>query len=56
MFRFLFPDQHLCEKNNGGCLQTCTDNVNGHFCGCYDGYTLSEDLKSCTGKDHQCSY
>ncbi|KAL3848554.1 hypothetical protein ACJMK2_019405 [Sinanodonta woodiana] len=35
-----------CEMNNGGCKQICLPGENTS-CGCYVGYTLNEDGKTC---------
>ncbi len=47
---FVISEQHPCTQNNGGCLQICKDNVNGHFCSCEKGYELDTDMKSCVGE------
>ena len=45
----MFVDINECGENNGGCEYKCV-NIPGSFrCECKNGYTLTEDLKSCTG-------
>ena len=41
----------LCQLNNGGCSQVCYNLCNLKVkCGCWPGYTLAYDGKTCTGK------
>ena len=39
-----------CNTNNGGCNQTCTNNVGSFFCSCQPGYQLYANNQSCNGK------
>ena len=51
-FPFLFHcvlEISLCEINNGDCEQTCTFDSHQVICGCFDGYVLLKDGKSCKG-------
>ena len=38
-----------CQSENGGCEQICFDTPAGFFCGCKQGYQLSDNT-SCVGK------
>ena len=43
-------DINECQTDNGGCTQTC-DNTDGSYqCSCWDGYELTDDRHSCSGK------
>ncbi len=45
-----FPDENECLVDNGGCEQIC-ENTAGYFkCGCFEGYKLNVDHKTCDGK------
>ena len=46
-------DINECASSNGGCDQTCTDNVGSFQCSCLPGFRLAIDQQSCTG---ECSY
>lgn len=50
----LSQDGHSCESLPPACLNEpppchhiCTDTKNSYFCGCFDGYSLRVDRKSC---------
>ena len=43
-------DVDECKKTNGGCQHTCENIVGSFKCSCKDGYDLSSDKKSCSGK------
>ena len=38
-----------CSENNGNCCQVCTATEEGEECGCYDGYALNIDKRTCSG-------
>ena len=38
-----------CATNNGGCAQTCTNNVGSFVCSCQSGYTLARNGLACNG-------
>jgi len=41
----------LCQLDNGGCEQVCYNLCNLKVkCGCWPGYTLAYDGKTCMGK------
>ena len=40
-----------CRVKNGGCSQLCENSVGSFHCRCSNGYDLSPDKTSCTGKD-----
>ena len=44
-------DLDECSIGNGACDQECFNSVGGHTCGCWTGYYLSSDQRSCSGKD-----
>ena len=50
MILYDFSDTNECEKDNGGCVQTCT-NIPGNFtCGCHQGFELAPDGLGCVGE------
>lgn len=40
-----------CSINNGGCAQQCRPSPIGPMCACHEGYTLSNDTKTCLDID-----
>lgn len=38
-----------CSVNNGGCEQTCSNNVGSFTCSCASGYLLSDNGLTCEG-------
>ena len=40
-----------CATENGGCAQTCTNDVGSFACSCGDGYTLNADGAACDDID-----
>ncbi|XP_046357626.2 uncharacterized protein LOC124135954 isoform X3 [Haliotis rufescens] len=38
-----------CDESSSDCVQTCNNIDGGWQCGCYDGYTLNADNKTCDG-------
>ena len=38
-----------CLTGNGGCNQTCNNNMGSFECSCAEGYLLHADGKQCTG-------
>jgi hypothetical protein len=47
-FTFSAEKPNLCDTNNGGCEQTCTNNLGVAVCTCVTG-TLNDDTMSCDG-------
>lgn len=45
----LFSDINECAKNNGNCVQTCTNTFGSFSCSCLTGYVLNGDKITCTG-------
>ena len=43
-------DVNECATNNGGCDHYCNDTFGSFECSCMDGYSLSGDGRSCSGK------
>ena len=48
IFIFLL-DTNECNSNNGGCNQTCVNEMGSFHCECDIGYTLDDDGLGCTG-------
>ena len=48
LFIFLL-DTNECNSNNGGCNQTCINEIGSFHCECDIGYTLDDDGLGCTG-------
>ena len=42
-------DINECLTNNGGCNQTCTNEVGSYHCDCQEGLELRDDLHDCLG-------
>ena len=42
-------DINECTTDNGGCNQTCVNEVGSYHCDCDDGFELDEDLHGCSG-------
>ena len=49
-FLFFLLDTNECANNNGGCDQTCTNEIASYYCTCNEGYTLDDDKHTCNGK------
>ncbi|EGG16943.1 hypothetical protein DFA_07924 [Cavenderia fasciculata] len=47
-------DVNECLNGNGGCQQTCTNSMGSFQCGCYPGYLLNLDSKTCY-VDNKCN-
>ena len=43
----MFSDVNECANNSGGCNQVCNNTDGSFHCLCNDGYTLSEDGRTC---------
>ena len=43
-------DINECNTSNGGCNQTCVNEVGSYHCECRIGYTLNSNNHSCDGK------
>ena len=54
VFRSLHTDVNECATNNGGCDQTCKNNVGTFACSCQSGYTLAINGLSCNGMYRLC--
>ena len=50
-FISIHADINECTSGISGCSQTCDNTIGGYTCGCYPGYDLSVDSKSCIGKN-----
>lgn len=46
----LFPDVNECSQESGSCSQICYNKPGSFQCGCYSGYTLSLDGRTCHGE------
>ena len=46
----MYLDINECQTDNGGCTQTCDNTDGSYHCSCWDGYELTGDSHSCTGK------
>lgn len=46
---YVHADINECTINNGGCDQSCTNDIGGFRCGCDAGFVLEDDDRSCTG-------
>ena len=46
----LFPDVNECSQENGSCSQICYNKPGSFQCGCYSGYALSLDGRTCHGE------
>ena len=51
---FTSSDYNECVKSNGGCDHICINNILGHHCDCYDGFTLDRDNITCVA-NAECS-
>ena len=43
-------DINECNTSNGGCNQTCVNEVGSYHCECGTGYTLNSNNHNCDGK------
>ena len=46
----LMLDVDECELEHDECQQICGNTPGSYVCGCYFGFTLSSDRRSCRGK------
>ena len=46
-------DINECAYQNGGCEEICVDTVGSYYCRCPPGLELSDDGKTCNGKEHR---
>ena len=46
----LLSDIDECNLGISGCSQLCTNSIGSFECGCYYGYQLTSDNKSCIGE------
>ncbi|XP_071101363.1 uncharacterized protein [Haliotis cracherodii] len=51
----LCVDIDECDEQSNDCIQTCNNTDGGWQCGCYDGYTLNADNKTCDGAAVNCT-
>lgn len=52
MYFHMSSDTNECNTNNGGCNQTCVNEIGSFHCLCNSGYTLDADGLGCTGNDY----
>ena len=45
-----FADINECTSNTDNCAQTCSNTVGGFTCGCFSGYRLNNDGRTCRGE------
>ena len=43
----ILSDINECTTNNGGCADSCTNNIGSFTCACGSGYILGSDQKTC---------
>ena len=43
-------DVNECDVNNGGCNQTCVNEIGSYHCECDIGFLLHNDSHDCTGQ------
>ena len=48
-----FVDEDECSVNNGGCSQRCHNFPGSYRCGCFHGYTMQADRRTCKGQSWQ---
>ena len=48
-YLYFLLDTNECSSNNGGCNQTCINEIGSFHCECDIGYTLDDGL-GCTGR------
>ena len=48
LFQYLAVNE--CDSGNGGCEYICTDTIFSYECSCRQGYQLTSDQHTCTGK------
>ena len=51
---YIALDIDECLTDNGGCTQKCNNTVGSYDCSCWNGYELSSDKHTCTGKTMYC--
>ncbi|XP_067687865.1 uncharacterized protein [Haliotis asinina] len=44
-----------CDESTHDCGQTCSNIPGGYTCGCYTGYTLQSDNRTCNGTPNLCA-
>ncbi len=47
-------DVNECDVNNGGCNQTCVNEIGSYHCECDIGFLLHNDSHDCTGQLQIC--
>ena len=47
---FNYSDIDECQEQDVGCQHLCYDSQGSYSCGCFPGYALMEDEKSCNSK------
>ena len=50
MLFFLFIDINECNSTDSTCEQLCVNTIGSFHCGCLQGFILSTDNTTCTGK------
>ena len=49
-YRLFLADINECDAGNGGCNQTCNNEMGTFSCSCKDGFLLGDDAFTCNGR------
>ena len=47
---WVLSDRNECNDESHGCQQKCVNEYGSYSCVCLNGYKLSDDKKTCSGK------
>ena len=51
---FMFPlDSDECESDTDGCSDRCINTIGSYRCECYEGRSLNDDRRMCSGRNVQ---